>query len=253
MIRLSVVIITFNEAVNIGKCLASVKDIADEIIVIDSSSTDDTVHIAQSHGAMVITHPFLGYGAQKNFATGCAGNNWVLSLDADEALTPQLRQSILKVKQQPDYDVYDIPRLTNYCGQWIHHSGWYPDHQTRLYDRTKGRWIERKVHEYWNLDTPGKKGLLKGDLLHYSFTSISAHLQKIEKYTDLAAQEAARNNKNPSLLIIFFSPFWHFINEYFLRLGFLDGFYGYVICKLSAYSAFCKIIKTRMYYKLNRE
>ena len=250
MVRLSIVIITFNEAKNIGRCLASVKDIADEIIVVDSASTDDTVLIARGYGATIIDQPFLGYGEQKNLATKSASNDWILSLDADEALTPKLRQSILKVKQQQDFDVYEIPRLTNYCGQWIHHSGWYPDHQTRLYNRTRGSWVERKVHEYWSLDKEGKKGLLKGDILHYSFTSVSEHLKKIEKYTELAAREAARNNKNPSIMIMLFSPFWHFVNEYFFRLGFLDGFYGYMICKLSAYSAFSKITKTRMYYKM---
>ena len=218
----------------------------------DSASTDDTVGIAKQWGAKVIDKPFMGYGEQKNFATSCAAYDWVLSLDADEALSPELIQSIIKVKEEPDFNVYDLPRLTNYCGQWIRHSGWYPDRQTRLYNRTKGAWVERNVHEYWQPEGNGKSGLLKGDLLHYSFASLSDHLKKIERYTDLAAHEAAANSKNPSIFYILFSPFWHFMNEYFFRLGFLDGFNGYLICKLSAYSAFSKITKTRLYYKMQR-
>ncbi len=249
MIRLSIVIITLNEEKNLERCLLSLKDVADEIIIVDSFSTDNTVAIAKNHNAKVINHPFEGYGEQKNFATSQAANDWVLSLDADEALTPELRHSIMKMKQQPEYDVYEMARLTKYCGQWIKHSGWYPDRQTRLYNRTKGRWIEKKVHEYWELTVPEKKGLLDGDMLHYSFSSISEHLKKIEKYSELAAREAAANNKDVTIFKLLFSPFWHFFHEYFVRMGFLDGFYGYMICKLSAYAAFSKCSKTRLYIR----
>ena len=249
MIRLSIVIITYNEEKNLDRCILSLKDVADEIVVVDSFSTDRTVAIAKSYNARVINKEFLGYGEQKNFATARAVNDWILSLDADEALTPELRQSILKMKQQPLFDVYEMARLTKYCGQWIKHSGWYPDRQTRLYNRTKGRWVERKVHEYWDLSNGGKKGLLDGDMLHYSFSSVSEHLMKIEKYTELAAREAADNNKDVSILKLLFSPRWHFFHEYFVRMGFLDGFYGYMICKLSAYAAFSKCTKTRLYIR----
>jgi len=254
MIQLSVVIITYNEEKKLPLCLASLQGIADEIIVVDSNSTDNTAAIALEYGARVIQHPFTNYGAQKNFAAQQATHNWILSLDADEALTPALKQSIVAVKQQQKYDVYEMPRLTNYCGQWIKHCGWYPDKQTRLFDRTKGSWREEKVHEYWQLaEINGKKGLLKGDLLHYSFDSISQQLQKIEKYTELAAQAAVGKNKSASLLKIWLSPKWHFFTEYIIKLGFLDGFYGYTICKLSAYAAFVKYTKIRMYYRLKHK
>ena len=249
MIRISIVIITFNEERNLGRCLDSVKDIADEIIVVDSSSSDNTAVIALSYNARVIVHPFMGYGVQKNFATQQATNDWILSLDADEALTPELRQSILEIKKGPASSVYQMSRLTNYCGKWIRHCGWYPDKQTRLYDRTKGKWEEKRVHEYWRLDN-GKEpeDALKGDILHYSFSSINEYLNKIEKYSELAARESVETGKNASLLKIFFSPKWHFINEFIFQLGFLDGFYGYTICRLSAYATFIKYSKIRLYY-----
>jgi glycosyltransferase involved in cell wall biosynthesis len=251
MVQLSVVIITFNEERNLARCLESVKDIADEIIVVDSQSTDRTVAIAEQYNARVIQQPFLGYGQQKNFGTQQASYDWILSLDADEVLTPELKQSIVEVKRGPKNAVYEMPRLTNYCGKWIRHCGWYPDRQTRLYNRTKGKWVEQKVHEYWAPDNSSdNKGLLKGDLLHYSFASVSEHLKKIEKYSELAALDAVEKGKDASLLKILASPKWHFINEFIFRLGFLDGFYGYTICRLSAYAAYIKYTKIRLYKRM---
>jgi len=248
MIRISVVVITFNEEQNLGRCLDSARDIADEILVVDSSSTDGTVAIARSYGATVIDHPFEGYARQKNFATSMASNDWILSLDADEQLTPELKNSLQQFKNDPHLNVYKMSRLTSYCGKWIHHCGWYPDYQTRLYNRTKGAWEDKKVHEFWKAwDAGDKTGMLKGDLLHYSFTSIESHLQKIEKYTELAALAAAESGRTASVAKVIFSPVWHFITEYFFKLGFLDGYYGFVICRLSAYSAFVKYSKIRRY------
>ncbi len=249
MVSISVVIITFNEERNLARCLESVKGIADEIVIVDSISTDKTAEIARRYGARVIDQPFMGYGEQKNFATQQATHDWILSLDADEELTPLLKNSLIAMKNGPRHDVYEMPRLTNYCGQWIKHCGWYPDRQTRLYNRTKGKWQEKKVHEYWQLDNNGTKGLLKGDLLHYSFSTINEHLKKIENYSELAARAAVAKGKNASLLKIAVSPRWHFISEYFFKLGFLDGFYGYIICRLSAYAAFIKYSKIRLYSK----
>jgi len=248
MVHISVIIITYNEERNIRRCLNSVRNIADEIIIVDSLSTDDTIKIAKQHNAKEITRAFAGYAEQKNFATQQAAHNWILSLDADEELTPELQQSIIEIKKGPQHNVYQMPRLTNYCGKWIKHCGWYPDKQTRLYDRTKGCWEEKKVHEYWRPNNSAeKKGILKGDLLHYSFTSVSEHLKKIEKYTELAALAAIEDGKDASLLKIWLSPKWHFFTEYIIKLGILDGFYGYIICNLSAYSAFVKYSKIRLY------
>ena len=248
MARLSIIIITLNEEKNLARCLDSVQGVADEIIVVDSYSTDNTAAIAAQYNAKVIQQSFIGYGEQKNFATQQAAHNWILSLDADEALTPELIQSIQEVKKAPQYNVYQMARLTNYCGQWIKHCGWYPDKQTRLYDRTKGKWQEQNVHEYWKPYADGDKaGMLTGDLLHYSFTSITQHLQKIEKYSELAAADAIAKHKNAGLLKIALYPKWRFFTEYIIRLGFLDCFYGYIICRLAGYATFIKYSKVRAY------
>ncbi len=248
MISLSVILITYNEEHNLHRCLTSVKSVADEIVVVDSNSTDKTVQIAMGFGARVVQRDFDGYAQQKNYATGLAANDWILSMDADEELTPELIASIAEVKTQPSCNVYRMARLTNYCGKWIRHCGWYPDWQTRLYNRTMGSWAERKVHEFWQ---PANEreivGRLSGDMLHYSFRTMSGHLQKIERYTELAAQSAIENGRDASLLKIIFSPVWHFISEYFIKMGILDGFYGFVICRMSAYAAFVKYAKIRAY------
>lgn len=253
MVSISVVIITFNEERNLALCLTSVAGVADEIIVADSYSTDNTISIAESFNARVIQREFTGYSDQKNFATSQAVNDWILSLDADEVLSAELRDSILKIKANPALPAYRMARLTNYCGKWIKHCGWYPDRQLRLYNRTKGRWQEKKVHEYWALnDKDGQIGELKGDIMHYSFNSVEEHIKKIEKYTDLAAQAAADEGRDPGMGRVIMSPVWHFFSEYFLKLGFLDGFYGYTICRLSAYSAYKKYSKMRMYNRAKR-
>jgi glycosyltransferase involved in cell wall biosynthesis len=248
MIKLSIVIITLNEEKNLARCLDSVTDVADEIIVVDSASTDNTVSIAKRYKAAVVQHPFSGYAEQKNFATQQATNDWILSLDADEVLSADLVKSILEIKKGPKYSLYQMARLTNYCGKWIRHCGWYPDKQMRLFDRTKGHWENKRVHEYWRSKSDGEpRGMLKGDLLHYSFSSIDEHVKKIEKYTELAAREAVENGKDAGFIKIRISPRWHFITEYFFKLGFLDGFYGYIICRLSSYSTFLKYAKIRCY------
>ena len=246
MLSLSLVVITYNEEKNLERCLASAAGLVSEIIVVDSNSTDRTKEVAEKYGARVADRRFDGYAQQKNFATSLAANDWILSLDADEQLTPELADSIRAVLAAPQHDVYKMARLTSYCGKWIRHCGWYPDYQVRLYNRTKGRWQELKVHEYWKLtDENGGIGLLRGDLLHYSFTSIEQHKRKIDRYTDLAAEAAMEKGKRGNLLKVIFSPVWHFISEYFFRLGFLDGYYGWVICRLSARSAYLKYSKIR--------
>lgn len=248
MLSISVVVITYNEEKNLARCLASVAGIADEVIVVDSFSTDSTQQIAASFGARFVPRAFDGYAKQKNFATGLAKNDWILSLDADEELTAELRNSIQAIKDDTSTVLFRIPRLTNYCGKWIKHCGWYPDLQGRLYNRKSGAWEEKMVHEFWK---PAKEGfgvsVLRGDLLHYSFSSIGEHMRKIEKYTELAAVDAQRRGRTASVLKVIFSPVWHFISEYFFKLGFLDGYYGFVICRLSAYSAFAKYSKIRQY------
>ena len=247
MTKISAVIITLNEEKNIDRCLRSLKGIADELVIVDSFSTDKTVEIAEKYGAKIIQQSFLGYKEQKNFATAQASNNWVLSLDADEALSPELQQSIMREKEQLQSDAYRFARLTYYCGKWIKHSGWYPDKKIRLYDRTKGQWEGEKVHEYWEPQNQKPPGELKGNLLHYSFYTINDHILQINKFTELSAKENVEKGKNYGLLTIMVTPLWSFFVNYIFRLGFLDGHKGYLVCKLSAYATFLKYIKTRQY------
>jgi len=245
---ISVVVITYNEERNLARCLASVTGVADEIIVVDSNSTDQTLQIAYEYGAQVIQQPFLGYGAQKNFADQQASYDWILSLDADEELTPELKKSLLAVKEAPQYSAYQFSRFSNYCGAWIRHSGWYPDMKVRFFNRTRGAWKSEKIHEYWQLNNDGERiGKLDGDLLHYTYYTISEQLKQIDKYTELAALEAVENGKDCSLLKIWLGPKWTFIANYIIKRGFLDGYAGYLVCKYTAYYTFIKYSKIRFY------
>jgi len=253
MIRISAVLITLNEGHNLANALASLKPVVDEIVVVDSFSTDNTIEIAESFGARVYTHSFEGFVKQKMIATDYATNDWVLSIDADEVLTPELQQSILQVKQNPTHDAYRISRITNFCGKWIKHCGWYPDRIVRLFNRTKGSWHGATVHEHWELNEPGKTGLLNGLMQHYSFYTIADYTRKIEKYSELGAKAAVEKGKDRSLLHVWLVPKWNFFNNYILRLGILDGYYGYLICKLSAYESFLKYTKIRQYARLKRQ
>ena len=245
MLPLSVVIITFNEERNIERCLAAVQGIADEVVVLDSCSTDRTVEICRSFGATVIEQPFLGYVDQKNRALEFACHNHVLSLDADEVLSDELRQSILAVKGNWQHDGYCFNRLTNYCGSWVRHSGWYPDRKLRLFDRRAGKWCGDTIHERYLLDDGSQPHLIAGDLLHYSYDTIDQHLDQIKKFTTIMAQVQFQKGKRPGLVKLIFNPLWCFIRQYFIRLGFLDGFHGLVICVLSACANFVKYSKTR--------
>ena len=248
MIKLSAVIITYNEERNIARCIESVKSFADEILVVDSNSTDNTVAIAKSYNARIVSHAFLGYAGQRILTDNSAKNDWVLMLDADEWVSGELAKSITAIKNGPYANAYKFSRLNNYNGKWIKHGTWYPDRKIRLYDRTKGTWKGGNVHEYWEAHQPGQKiPILKGDLLHDSFASITDHINKINKYSDIAAKDAIAKGKTSSLFRIWAAPKWTFITSYIIRMGFLDGYEGYLIAKLSAYGTFAKYSKIRQY------
>ncbi len=234
MTKLSVVIITFNEERNIKRCLESVKEIADEIVVVDSFSTDKTKEIALQYKAVVIEHPFENYVAQHRFADQQAQHDLIFSIDADEAVSPELEKSILKVKENPVHDGYWVNRLTNYCGKWIHHSGWYPDRKLRLYNRTKGSWQGVIVHESFKLSTNTTENRLVGDLWHYSYYTVEQHRQRLEKYSTMSARAYYAQGKKVPFVKIWFSPVVKFIRDYFFNLGFLDGKAGLTICLISA-------------------
>ncbi len=253
MVKVSCVIITYNEEQNIGACIKSVQNVADEIIVVDSYSQDKTTGIAESLGARVFYKKFNGFGEQKAYAIAQATHDWILSVDADEILTPELQNSILTVKQNPAFDGYGLNILTNYCGKWIKHCGWYPKRKLRLLDKTKGYINDNKVHEGFEMNNPNAPtGLLKGDLLHYSYKTISEHSRKIQLYTELAAKHMAEKGASISLLKIILGPKWTFFYLYIIRHGFLDGYWGYVLCKNISYESFIKYTKIRLYTKQYR-
>jgi glycosyltransferase involved in cell wall biosynthesis len=250
MPEISVVIITLNEELNIERCLQTVRDVANEIIVVDSLSTDRTEEICRKYGVNFSRHPFEGYVEQKQYAINQAKFDHVLLIDADEALTGELRASILAVKKQWTHDGYSFNRLNSYCGRWIRHSGWYPDRKIRLFDRRKASVKGRNPHD--EIVVAGKSAVkhLKGDLLHYTYLSVEDHIRQINRFTEIQARDNFERGKKANYFAILLSPVFKFIRHYFFRLGFLDGYYGYLICRNSAYSTFLKHAKLKALWKV---
>lgn len=245
-VPLSVVVITFNEEATIARCLQALGDVADEVLVVDSFSTDQTVAIAQALGARVVQHAFAGYVEQKNFATSQARHHHVLQLDADEVLTDELRQSIRAAKADWQHAAYALARLTNYCGTWVRHGGWYPDRKLRLYDRRLGSWQGLLLHEHYEVQPGHSTGQLAGHALHYSYTSVAQHVRQLNKFTSITAQERALGGKTRvTLFHLVLKPWWKFFHGYVLRLGFLDGFAGLSIAVISALGVFIKFAKLK--------
>lgn len=244
MPSLSVIIITRNEEKNIGRCIDSVRPVADEVLVLDSMSTDRTVDIAAALGARCYRRAFTGYGEQKNTAMYLSTNRHVLFLDADEYLSPELRDSIRREKERGfPSDGYSMKRLSRYCGRWIRHSGWYPDRKLRLLRRGNGAWTNDLVHERLEPKPHALIGALRGDLLHIPYADQEDHVAKIDRYSTLAAMQMQRDGRKPSLLKLLFSPLCSFISGYILHAGFLDGLPGLLIATHSAHYTYLKYLK----------
>ena len=242
MPKISACIISFNEEKKIEACLKSLDGIADEIIVVDSLSTDQTTQVAAKFNTTIIQHSFLGYAKQKNLAVSHARYDWVLSLDCDERLSPQLRQSLLNIKNNLDHcDAYGMARKTFYVYRWLNHC-WYPDRKIRLFNKNKARWGGINLHEKVIVDS-NRVDTLKGDILHYSFDTISAHIHTLDRFTDIAAQEVIQKRKKVTVLSPFSHAIWMFIRMYILHRGFLDGFAGLVASVLSFMHVFVKYSK----------
>jgi len=251
MLKLSGVIITFNEERNIEQCLQSLVNVVDEIIVVDSLSTDKTKTICQRFNVNFIEQEFLGYIEQKNFALTQASYDHVVSLDGDESLSKQLQKSIIELKTNWEYDGYYANRFNNFCGQWIKHSDWYPNKKLRVFDRRKAEWKGLNPHDNVQLhDTKAKTGYLKGDILHKTYQTYSEFNQKTEYFSTIAAKAYYDKGKSAPIWKLIWNPSWAFFKSYVLRLGFLDGYNGYVICKETAKITYLKYSKLR---ELNRQ
>ena len=241
MSRLSVVVITRNEAANIRAALESVRW-ADELLVVDSGSSDDTVRIAREIADRVTAHEWEGYGAQKNHASGLAAHDWILSLDADERVSPALAREIRALMDaEPAARGYRVPRVTRYLGRWLRSTDWYPDLQLRLYDRRAGCWDDRLVHESVAIDGP--VGRLQGELEHHAYRDISHHLQTIDRYTTLAARQMLREGRRAGWIDMAVRPPAAFLRNYVVRRGLCDGAAGLIVSLLNAGYVFLKFAK----------
>ncbi|MEP6717087.1 MAG: glycosyltransferase family 2 protein [Terriglobia bacterium] len=241
--KISATIVALNEELNIARAIESIRCV-DEILVIDSGSSDGTREVAARLGARVIVEPWRGYAAQKNFASECALHPWILSLDADEAVSEELEAEVLELRRSgPQVNAYSMPRMAQYLGRWIRHSGWYPDRKVRLFERAHGQWVGRFVHE--SVRVAGTTGALKGNLLHFTCDSLSAHMASVDRYTTLAAQELRADGTRVGVRRIAFDPAWTFVRTYLIQRGFLDGSQGFAIAWMAALYTFLKYAKAR--------
>jgi glycosyltransferase involved in cell wall biosynthesis len=238
--RVTATVITFNEAANIEAALASL-GFADEIVVVDSESTDDTVAIARRFTDKVFVRPWPGYIAQKNFAAEQASHDWIFSLDADERVSPPLADEIRGLPAEDAVAGYRIPRVTFHLGRWLRSTDWYPDHQLRLYDRRRGRWAGRHVHESVRAD--GTVARLSGEILHYAYRDLSHHLQTMDRYTTLAARQLFEDGRRAGWWDLALHPPAAFLRNYLLRGGFRDGVPGLIVSAMNARYVGLKLAK----------
>jgi glycosyltransferase involved in cell wall biosynthesis len=238
---LTVTIITLNEAANIDACLESVRW-ADEVLVVDSGSKDGTPDRARARGARVLARDWPGYAAQKNFAAEQATHDWILSVDADERVTPALAEEIQRtLSTAPSAAGYRVPRVTFHLGRWIRTTDWYPDHQLRLYHRKQANWPPRLVHE--SVSASGSVGQLQGELQHFAYRDLSHHYATMDRYTSLAAEEMRAAGRRAGVSDLLIHPFAAFLRNYILKRGVLDGVPGLIISSMNAYYVFLKFAK----------
>jgi len=241
MIKISAAIITYNEEKNIKRCMDSL-DFVDEIVVVDSLSSDNTCAIAKELGAKVIDQKFLGHIDQKQLAVENCSNEWVLSLDADEEVSPELRASILELIKNPlEHEAYEMKRVSFHLGKWIRHGGWYPDKKTRFFNKTKAHWGGYNPHDKVIVD--GSIGMLKGDLMHYVFDDLRHNIDTNNSYSSIMAEDLAKKGKKFCYLKLFFKPLGKFLEVYIYKRGFMDGMPGFIIAVGAAYSMFLKFAK----------
>jgi len=240
--RLSVIVITKNEEANILECLEAVRWVKD-IVVVDAGSTDKTVAIARKLTRKVFVRPWEGFGESKNYALSRCLGEWILWIDADERVTPELKNEIQSVISADDESIqgYSVARKAFFLGKWIRHCGWYPGRVVRLFRKGSGSFTVNKVHERLGLN--GKEGRLQSDLLHFTDPSLFHYFEKFNRYTSLAAHELAQGSSRPGASHLLLRPLWTFFRMYFIRLGFLDGAHGFILCANSAFYVFTKYAK----------
>jgi glycosyltransferase involved in cell wall biosynthesis len=248
--RLSAAIITLDEERNIGRCLESLAGVADEIVVVDSGSRDGTERLCRAAGAAFVRQPWLGYGPQKNRAAELCSGELILSLDADEALSPELRAAILAVKAAPDADAWEVNRANWMYDRFLRHGELYPDRKLRLWRRGRARWTDETIHETARPEPGARVARLSGDLLHYTVTSREQHLGTIERFTTLQAEAMLRAGRRSGVVKRWISPPVHFLRTFLLKRGFLDGAAGFRVSRLSAWATWLKYSKLE---RLRRE
>lgn len=248
-VKISAVIITLNEEKNIERCIKSLQGVVDEIVVWDSNSTDRTKEISEKLGAVVYQAEWEGYSVAKNKANELIKGDYILSIDADEELSLELRSNLLKIKPSIKDDAYIFTRINNYCGTWIKHSGWYPEYKIRLFKKGDAVWVG-EIHEQLEFTTKPNQLIVTGDLLHYSILSLEHHVQKIFLYSKLTAQKDFQNGVKPSILFHGIAkPSFHFFKNFVLQRGFLDGYKGFVIARMASFERFLRYVKLRELYK----
>jgi hypothetical protein len=251
MTQISAVIITFNEELNIRRCIESLILVVDEIIIIDSFSTDKTKEICNQYPVKFIQTRWMGYSQTKNYGNSLSTNNYILSIDADEALSPALQEEIRFLKEKKLNGTYSINRITNYCGKWIHHSGWFPDWKLRLFPKDICLWNNSIVHEELECLSSLPSNKLKGLLEHYSYYSYKQHQEKADNYSILTAQKYFEKKKSSNALSPIVSAISRFLSMYIFKLGILDGYSGYKIAMISAKSNHLKYKELNRLYRNN--
>ena len=244
--KISGVVITYNEEKNIGRCLQSLQGVVDEIIVVDSNSFDNTVNICRDFNVKVIIQPFLGYVEQKNFALQQANFDYVLSIDADEALSDELRKELILEKNSLNYDAYRFNRLNNFYGKWLKHGQWYPDRKTRLWNKNIAQWGGTNPHDTVMLPKNASVKNIRKDILHFSYYTIKDHVEQVNKFAQVYSIAAHSKGRKASFIKhIVLSPIFKFFKRYVLHMGFLDGYYGFVACYNAAILNYYKYLYLR--------
>jgi len=252
MAKITAVIITKNEAHNIAKCLSALQSVTDDMLVVDSFSTDKTKAIAEENGARVIQKEWEGYAKAKNYANSKAYHDWILSVDADEVLSNELIKTIQKLRVASG-TVYALDRINNFCGQWIKHSGWYPDWKVRLFNRNEVYWVGAYVHEKLKYPSNYEVKKLSGKLYHYSYATLEDHKKRIETYSQLAAEDMLASGKEASFIKMYLSPVGRFLKTLFLKMAFLDGKNGWIISSRNAWLVYLKYRKLGVLLKAKKD